>query len=150
MARRKRNYQKAELELFPFLSVLACTIGSLILLIIVISSQTLSSGPQVTIIAKAEVGNNQRKNPRYIECRENGVVVYPSGKFVPVSSLNTPDSALLRLINEVKLNREKEYIIVAVRPKGIGVFQKVRDIIEREKVDIGYEPIDEDWKLNIR
>ncbi len=150
MGRRRRNYQKAELELFPFLSVLACTIGSLILLIIVISSQTFSGGKQVTIVAKADRGNNQVKTPRYIECREDGVVVYPSREFVSASSLNSPNSGLLRLINEVKLNRNKEYIIVAVRPKGIGVFQKVREIIEREKIDIGYEPIDEDWEINVK
>lgn len=78
------------------------------------------------------------------------MVVYPSREFVSASSLNSPNSGLLRLINEVKLNRNKEYIIVAVRPKGIGVFQKVREIIEREKIDIGYEPIDEDWEINVK
>ena len=60
--RRRTKFNKTEIELFPFLSILACTIGSLILLIIVISTETLSGNPEVTIIAKSEGGGvNQKK-----------------------------------------------------------------------------------------
>lgn len=149
MARPRKIHQKTELELFPFLSVLACTIGSLILLIIVISTETLNSNPEVQIIARVEDGLNQAKKPRYIECRKDGVVIYPSEEFVPINQLDNPNSALKRLINEVRNNRDKEYVIVAVRPDGIDVFQKVRDLIEMENIDIGYEPIQEGWNLKV-
>ena len=147
--RRRNKTQKIELELFPFLSVLACTIGSLILLIIVVSTQTLDSNPEVTIVARTENGANQDKQPRYIECREDGVVIYPSGEFIPLNQIDNPESALTRLINEVKANRDQEYVIVAVRPKGIEVFQTVRNLIEQEDIDIGYEPIEEGWTLKV-
>ena len=148
--RRRIKKHKNELELFPFLSVLACTIGSLILLIIVISTQTLDSNPEVTIIAQTDIGVNVRKQPRYIECKEDGVVIYPSQEFIPVDGLAQSNSPLLRLIAEVKANREREYVIVAVRPKGIKVFQTVRDLIEQEQIDIGYEPIEEGWTLKVQ
>ena len=148
--RRRINSHKIELELFPFLSVLACTIGSLILLIIVVSTQTLDTNPEVTIVAKIENGTNRGKKPRYIECREDGVIIYPSQEFIPLNQLAQPNSPLLSLIAQVKANRDKEYVIVALRPKGIEVFQTVRDLIEQEEIDIGYEPIEEGWTLKIQ
>jgi biopolymer transport protein ExbD len=149
--RRRSKSNKIELELFPFLSVLACTIGSLILLIIVLSTETLKENPEVTIIAKTEAGGvNRKKQPRYIECKEDGIVIYPSQEFVPKNELTKPNSKLANFITEIKQNREKEYVIVAVRPNGIDVFQKVRELIEKEEIDIGYEPIEEGWKLKIQ
>jgi hypothetical protein len=41
-------------------------------------------------------------------------------------------------------------LIVAIRPYGIDVFDKVRALIESEGIDIGYEPIDEGWTLKIQ
>lgn len=149
MSRTRKSHKKIELELFPFLSVLACTIGSLILLIIVVSTQTLDSNPEVKIIAQSEDGANQQKQPRYIECREDGVVVYPSEEFIPTNQLENSNSAFLQLIRDVREKRDQEYIIAAIRPKGIEVFEKVRSIIEKEEIDIGYEPIEEDWTLKV-
>ncbi|WP_017293867.1 hypothetical protein [Geminocystis herdmanii] len=145
--RRRSKSNKVELELFPFLSVLACTIGSLILLIIVVSTETLNDNPEVTIIAKSEGGFNQKKQPRYIECKEDGIVIYPSQEFVSKNEMNKPNSKLAKFIKEIKQNKDKEYIIVAVRPSGIEVFDTLRDIIMKEEIDIGYEPIEEDWIL---
>ena len=112
--RRRSRFSKIETELFPFLSVLACTIGTLILLIIVISTETLSDSPEVTIIAESEDGTNQRKQPRYLECRQDGVVIYPEQIFVPLSQLKQPDSdsPLLKLIAQVRENRDREYVAV--------------------------------------
>lgn len=145
--RRRSKSNKIVLELFPFLSVLACTIGSLILLIIVVSTETLNDNPEVTIIARSEGGENQKKQPRYIECKEDGIVIYPSQEFVSKNEMSQPNSPLTKFINEVKKNKDKEYIIVAVRPSGIEVFDTLRDIIMEEEIDIGYEPIEEDWTL---
>jgi biopolymer transport protein ExbD len=143
----KKN--KIQVELFPFLSVLACTIGSLILLIIVVTTQTLNSNKEVTIVAKTETGQNRIKQPRYLECTKDGVIIYPGKEFVAKSDLKNKNSKLLQFISEVKKNIQKEYVIVAIRPQGIEVFKEVRLLIEKEKIDIGYEPIEEGWTLKI-
>jgi hypothetical protein len=148
--RKRYRSSKTETELFPFLSVLACTIGALILLIIVMTTETLGNNPEITIIAKNEFGMNQKKQPRYIECQENGVLIHPSEVFVPLAEMEQPDSPLQKLMIEVKEKQDQEYVIVAVRPSGIEVFQKVRELIETQGIDIGYEPIEEDWKLKIK
>ncbi|MEA5511917.1 hypothetical protein VB715_19265 [Crocosphaera sp. UHCC 0190] len=150
MRRRTFSRSSLEVELFPFLSILACTIGTLILLIIVLTTQLLQNERKVTIIAKTETtGENQGKIPKYIECREDGVLLHPSQVFVAKSEINNERSPLNKLIKEVRKNRHKQYLIVALRPDGIEVFQKIRDMVEKQGIDIGYEPIDQNWKLTI-
>ena len=150
MHRRSFSKKSLEIELFPFLSILACTIGTLILLIIVLTTQILKNEREITIIAKQETaGENQGKIPKYVECREDGVLLHPSQKFVPKSQLNNSRSPLNQLIREVQKNKDKQYLIVVLRPQGIEVFQQVRDMVEKQGIDIGYEPIDQDWKLKI-
>ncbi|VEP12406.1 conserved hypothetical protein [Hyella patelloides LEGE 07179] len=147
MRRRSISRKHTEIELFPFLSILACTIGTLILLIIVLTTQALNQ-QEVAIVAKEEEsGVNASKSPRYIECRSEGIVLYPSEEFVPIDQLQDPNSPLQQLIAEVKANKDSEYLIVALRPNAIDVFNQVRAILEKEEIDIGYEPIDAGWTL---
>lgn len=164
MRRRTFSRQKTDIELFPFLSILACTIGTLILLIIVLTTQSLnqsqsntnpeklndnSKDKQIKIIARdeGENGNNQAKTPRYIECTLDGVIIYPNKIFVPKENISDFNSPLQELITLINFNKEKEYLIIAVRPDGIDVFKQVRNLVEGAKIDMGYEPIDEDWEL---
>ncbi|MCU0534678.1 MAG: hypothetical protein MUD14_12365 [Hydrococcus sp. Prado102] len=152
MRRRSSSRPLIEIELFPFLSILACTIGTLILLIIVMTTQLFDSQREVTILAKTEnneEGKNRSKTPRYIECRNDGIIIHPSQEFVTKNDIESSNSALKKLLNEVKQNSDKEYLIVAIRPDGIEVFKKIRDLIEQKGIDIGYEPIDKDWTLKI-
>ncbi|MBC5797767.1 MAG: hypothetical protein ACKO9I_00590 [Sphaerospermopsis kisseleviana] len=149
MPKRITKRSVTEIELFPFLSVLACTIGVLILLIIVLMAQTFSNQRQVTIVARTENGQNQNKQPRYIECRSDGIIIHPGEEFVSLTALNLSYSPLQTLLEEVKVNRDTQYLIVAIRPDGIEVFDQVRALIESEGIDIGYEPIDEGWTLKI-
>ncbi|NES21614.1 MAG: hypothetical protein F6K41_22470 [Symploca sp. SIO3E6] len=147
MRKRSISRQVNNVELFPFLSVLVCTIGTLILLIIVSASQILNSQSEVTIIAKNEDGKNQRKNPHYIECREDGIIIHPSQEFVAREDLTNSSSPLSQLILQVSTRKEQEYIIVAVRPDGFPIFNQVRSRLEQADIDIGFEPIDQGWKL---
>ena len=151
MRRLSISRQKTEVELFPFLSILACTIGTLILLIIVLTTQALNK-QEVTIVARTEGENgvNKSKNPRYIECRHNGVILYPGEEFVPQEKLNDPNSAMTKLIAQVQENRDREYLIVAVRSNGIDTFNLVRNLVQGAEIDIGYEPIDAHWQLKIQ
>ena len=149
MRNRSNRSINIEIELLPFLSVLACTIGTLILLILVLTSQLYTEQQEVKILVKTEDGNNLSKSPRYIECQEDGVIIHPSQTFVPQTELNRNGSAFNNLLNQMSRNREREYLIVAVRPNGIGVFQEVRELIEKKNIDIGYEPINNDWKLKL-
>jgi biopolymer transport protein ExbD len=150
MSRRKHSRKAIELELFPFLSVLVCTIGTLILLIIVVTAQILGNQRQVTIVAKSENGQNKSKNPRYIECQKDGIIIHPSQKFVSRQEIGISNSVLEKLLVEMSERREREYLIIAVRPDGIDVFKEVRRLVEQKNIDIGFEPIDEGWRLKLK
>ena len=149
MRRRTITKKHIEVELFPFLSILACTIGTLILLIIVLTTQALNK-QEVTIVAKGEEkGVNKTKTPRYIECRDDGVVLHPSKTFVPRADILDVNSPVRQLLAELKANKDKQYLIVALRPDGIDMFNQIRDLVEGEGIDIGYEPVEYGLQLKI-
>ena len=150
MSRRtRRKMEESSINLDAFLDILANTMGVLIFITLFAATQVFNQ-QEVTIVAESEQGENRAKSPRYIECRADGVVLYPSEEFVPQAKLKDANSALQKLITKVKQNRNREYLIVAVRPDGIDLFNQVRELVEGEKIDIGYEPIDSGWKLTIQ
>jgi hypothetical protein len=119
-------------------------------MIIVITSQMLGEQQkEVKIVAKTESGKNQVKTPFYLECRQDGVVIYPQKTFVPAPNISQSNSSFRQLLDRVSQNRDREYIIVAVRPDGFAVFETARSLIEKEGIDLGYEPFDRDWKLKV-
>jgi hypothetical protein len=151
MARRKRGSGGSLApELFPFLSVLACVIGTLVLLVILVTSGVLGSRRSITLVAQASAGRNDRLKPRYVEVTA-GVQDHPlGGEFVPAALLGREDTPLAELLAEVAGRRESEYVIVALRPGGYPNFSQVRRQVENRGIEIGFEPVDEGWKLRIR
>lgn len=148
--RRSISRSSIQIELFPFLSVLACTIGTLILMIIVITSQMLGEEQkEVKIVARTEAGKNQTKNPFYIECRQDGIVIYPQQTFVSAQNIGQPNSPFRQLLSRISQSRDREYIIAAIRPDGFQVFETARSLIEQEGINLGYEPFDRNWKLKV-
>lgn len=137
-----------EVELFPFLSVLFCTIGTLILVIVLLVAQAAGSNKKVTIVSKSSLVA-ENKQPRYIEAQEDGVIIHPQKEFVAVEDLEVWGSPLNELLAEIKASND-EYLIVAIRPDGVEVFRQLRNIIEREGIQLGYEPINSDWQLQIK
>lgn len=150
---RRNIYRKrqTEIELFPFLSVLACTIGTLILLIIVLTSQALEP-QEAVVIAKTDEnskGANKTKTPLYIESREDGFVLHPNKEFAPRADLYDPESPLRKTIADLKANKDEQYLILILRPDGLEMFEKVRQLVEEEGIDIGYEPLEYGLELKI-
>ena len=154
--RNTRRKQQAEVELFPFLSVLACTIGTLILLIIVLTTQALEPQEAVVVVKadKDSQGSNTNKTPLYIEAREDGFILhpsklYPSKKFAPRADLYDEQSPLRKTIANLKANRDKQYLILILRPDGLEMFDKARELVQEEGIDIGYEPLEYGLDLKI-
>ena len=149
---RRNIYRKrsTEVELFPFLSVLACTIGTLILLIIVLTTQALEP-QEAVVVAKVDEsrGANKSKTPLYIESREDGFVLHPSKEFAPRADLYDEQSPLRKTIANLKANKDKQYLILILRPDGLEMFDKIRELVEQDGIDIGYEPLEYGLELKI-
>ena len=46
--------------------------------------------------------------------------------------------------------RDTSYLIVAIKPSGMEVFEEVRDLVEEAEIDLGFEPIAENWQLRVK
>ena len=150
---RRNIYRKrqTEVELFPFLSVLACTIGTLILLIIVLTTQALQP-QEAVVVAKVDAnsrGANKNKTPLYIEARQDGFVLHPNKEFAPRADLYDERSPLRKTIANLKANKDKQYLILILRPDGLEMFDKIRELVEQDGIDIGYEPLEYGLELKI-
>lgn len=150
---RRNVYRKkhTEVELFPFLSILACTIGTLILLIIILTTQALDPQEALVVakIDKDSRGSNKTKTPIYIECREDGFILHPGKKFAPRADIYQKGSPLLETIAKLEANKDEEYLIVILRPDGLELFSKLRELVDKKGIDIGYEPLEFGLELKI-
>ena len=150
---RRSIYRKkqTEVELFPFLSVLACTIGTLILLIIVMTTQALEP-QEAVVVAKTDKdskGANKNKTPIYIESRQDGFIIHPGKKFAPRADFYDEQSLFRQTIANLKKNKDEQYLIVILRPDGIEMFNKIRSLVQEQGIDIGYEPLEYGLELKI-
>lgn len=150
MRGRRSRGAGLQAELFPFLAVLACMIGTLILIIIAVTSGVLGEKRSITLVARDAYGRNLTLKPHYVEVRGDGVIIHPGMEFVPAEDIGGRDTALRRLLRQVRERRSTEYVIVAVRPDGFELFPEVRDQVEGRGIQIGYEPLDAGWTLRIR
>ena len=148
---RRSIYRKrqTEVELFPFLSVLACTIGTLILLIIVLTTQALEPQEAVVVAIDESGGTNRNKTPLYIEAREDGFILHPSKEFAPRADLYDERSPLRTTIANLKANKDEQYLILILRPDGLEMFDRIRELVEQDGIDIGYEPLEYGLELKI-
>jgi hypothetical protein len=130
--------------------VLACIIGTLVLLVIIVTSSVLGEKRSITLVAKDASGRSVALKPHIVECRGDGVMLYSTGEFIPKAQIARRDTPLRKLLSEVAERKESEYVIVAVRPDGMELFETVRDQIENRGIQIGYEPIDAEWTVKAR
>jgi hypothetical protein len=141
MARRRSS--DPEPTLFPFLSVLAAVMGTLILIISGMSQIALAQPkPRIDI----ERFHPQKKSPIYVECRHFGLRIYPdepsSGAptFVWNKDIESPASDWMKLASRLELD-STSYVMFLVRADGVASFERARGTISGTRVELGYEPL---------
>ena len=150
MARRRPN--DIELTLFPFLSVLAAVMGTLILIIAGNSQLALANPKQRVDI---EPFNPARKSPIYVECRDDGVLIHPDdpttgrATFVARYDIGLADSAWATLTRRLEVDGTR-YLLLLVRPDGVGTFSDARATVSGTHIDLGYEPLFGKGKVQFR
>lgn len=117
--------------------------------------------PQSYSIIPYEGPNQTRRQPIFIECTADAVIIQPEGirlgadDFEEPLGPGNPLAAALRATREhmVRVRRAanlpelEPYPLIVVRPSGIAAYYGVRDAIKSWDSDFGYELIGEDWKL---
>lgn len=141
------------LDLTSFMDIITATVGNVLLIILSMVLCT-TENPVKDIIIKVrqlerlatdELYVNLEKQVRYVEATSDGVTIHPMGQKVSMSSMTKDNSGFIEFLRMI--DRDKEYIIFAIRPDGYKSFQKGRDLAEKRKIEVGYEPIDTLWNL---
>lgn len=65
------------------------------------------------------------------------------------ADLYRPSSPFNQLLEQIKKNKNNQYLIVVIRPDGLPMFQEIREVIEKQGIDLGYEPVEQGIKLKL-
>jgi hypothetical protein len=108
-----------------------------------------------------EGSHGTRRQPIYIECREDAIVLQPEGVVMTSEDFNgplgpgNPLDVALRARREYLLDRGRldpsamgePYPLLLVRPGGIMAYYVAREAMKSWESEFGYELIGEDWDL---
>jgi hypothetical protein len=62
--------------------------------------------------------------------------------------MQRPGSEVEKLLDAIQAKREIDYIVVMVRPKSVKVYRTIRSMIGKRPIDVGYDVVDTDFKVN--
>ena len=150
MARRKAS--DPGLSLFPFLSVLAAVMGTLILIISGMSQLALASPKQGVDVYSFDPG---KKTAIYVECRKFGVRIYPEDptagqpQWVSRDAIFADTSAWSDLTRRMEHDGTR-YVMLLVRENGVGTYNDVRASLSASNIELGYEPVFGDGPVRFR
>jgi hypothetical protein len=139
----RRKTKDPEFSLFPFLSVLVAVMGTLILIIAGMTQIGLASPRQRVAV---DAFDATKKNPVYVECRRDGVVIHPDdpttgpAAFVARDDLDAPGGAFAALVTRLSYDSTR-YLDLLVRSDGVATFDAVREATSDTGIDVGYEPL---------
>jgi hypothetical protein len=54
------------------------------------------------------------------------------------------------LLASITSRSQERYVVVLVRPSGFDSFRSVRDFLIRRDIDVGYEPIEQSFRVRVR
>lgn len=139
-----RRSDEAAISLFPFLSILVCMMG--VLAFIMVSVAVVSATNPKVELDWESLTSNERKAV-IVECRGDALFMHSEGQEVPLEDLEAKESPFIGLIDGIAETKEDAYLFIVVFPDGIGCFYRVRDMAESRKIDLGFEPLLENWQL---
>jgi len=108
----------------------------------------------------------ESRRPIYVECTADDVIFHPERRVMPVTSrefllghdrpANTPDDVRAEVERRIARQRAKmadasnatPYLLLLVRPDGIGTYCHLQAVLKDMTLDFGYEFIDADWVLD--
>lgn len=54
------------------------------------------------------------------------------------------------LLQRIHRKRDSEYLVIMIRPSGFDTLVSLRNFILEKGVDVGYEPIEQNWNLRVK
>ena len=142
MSRRVIQRRTAQVSLFSFLDILGGTIGILTLIIAVFLIQMGQGNQIVQMISDGSA--YQDRVASYIICNGQGRVDIHDDGIAESTGIN---SGLVQNLLVSIRNSNDRYLILGVRPDGFDDFEALRARAEAMGIPVGYEPLDNGWRI---
>ena len=148
---RRRNPSAGELvSLFPFLSVLACVVSLLVFVVATVGLIALRNPEGVNLRIPRATAAGVEREPVFVECDVDRIIIYPEQTVVAREDLADESAAFQALLKRVAKEKDRRYILLAVRPKAFDFAQRVIRMVEEAEVGVGSEPVEEGPKLRFQ
>ena len=154
---RRRKVEKIDIDVLPYLSIMAITLNLLCLILIVIVTRIALNPEALPVMVleglyKSETEYDPSKGilkmPHYVDCRPDSLQIYPGPQPVTAANLGEPGNPFERLLDRVAANSAKEYVILLVRPDSARFYREARRMITERDIDVGYDAVDADYVIN--
>jgi len=83
---------------------------------------------------------NLRKDPVYVDVQPDQVTICSENTVIPSSRLSIPGNEFELLMGYIERVREVRYVILVLRPGSENTQRKLRQILQKYSVDVGFEP----------
>ena len=150
----KKHYKQINIDVEPFLSIMAIVLKLISLILVVIVMRIAVNKDSKRIInllpssSRGGVTSDLAKEPSYIDCFSNNVVLYPLVVTNTWEELQRPDNAVDTMLDKIQAKSKTDYVIVMARPDSVKVFRQVRKMVNERTIDVGYDVVDADFKVD--
>jgi hypothetical protein len=157
MGRRKGT---DHFDLLPYIAILMCTLGTLLLMTLSMTAINVGPGAGIGIVPAVDA-NMPTKQPVLIEWDGRQAFVHreQQREAIRVDQLqiwvdgkardDTEEEKLESILEDLTENAKTQYALFAVRPSGFSNFMSFRERFDRRRIPIGYEPFEQDRPLRL-
>ena len=157
-----------KISLFPMFNILICTLGVLIFILGALTTLAMGVGQSVSVaVAEGLDGTYtiHEKVPRYFEWDGSSLIANPGSESVhfeeDIRGIETfeetyvymdkviSESSLAGVIDDISESNGTNYVVLLVRPSGFNSLYEVRGYLESREILMGYEPIGQQWSVQI-
>jgi hypothetical protein len=167
---RARSFEQDHFDLLPFINILMCILGLLLLIALSFAGLTLREAPEVWSPCTGESASSESQIP----CTRGGfrrmpVLVEWDGKLILIhmphgltctvppklqrTGVNCPAELdalpYAELLRYFEARARTHYALIAVRPSGFDDFDSFADMFRSRKIGIGFEPIEQQRKIRL-
>jgi hypothetical protein len=142
-----RPKEKTDVDVVPYLSIMVIVL-KLICLILIVSVMRIALNPrkaefvELGVPASPAGPAHPLKAPTYLDCRPEGVIIYPGEHRVATSAFGQPGDLLATTVNRIAMDRSNQCVVLLVRPGSVHVYRHVRRMLSARAVDVGYDAFD--------
>jgi hypothetical protein len=157
-------HQTDHFDLLPFIAILMCVLGCLLLVTVSMSAISMGIGAGEAWIPAAKDSDSPATKPKkpilvewdgehatfHLDEGRNKVAWQPTKgevldglKHLLSSDAQKGSKGFQSILDMLRARKETHYVLIAVRPSGFGDFRRFAAEFRNRGITIGYEPIDQ-------